>query len=109
MIVFLFLLGGTVAVALVPLYLRNRAVPASPSEFSLSLFEFEQLFIRLFFSATLSSKEVTMIVEIEKNHAFLGRRKRAPGDLTEFVGSEFGPTGRDMVSQKVCIQSLARC
>lgn len=108
-VVFVFLLGGTVAVALIPLYTANRAVAASASEFplSLSLFEFECWLIRFLCSDALSSKEVTLIVDVEANNTeTVGRRKRAVGDLYEYVGSEFGPTGRDMMAETVCNQSL---
>jgi hypothetical protein len=49
-----------------------------------------------------------MSIEIEENPSTKeGRRRRAPGDLSNFTGGTFDATGRDMVKSKVCLLNIS--
>jgi hypothetical protein len=53
---------------------------------------------------SLRSKEITLIVEAEQDRT---RQKRAPGDLRNLVGGQFGDAGKKLVGQKVGSDDLS--
>jgi hypothetical protein len=50
------------------------------------------------------SKEITLIVEAEQDR---NRQKRAPGDLRNLIGGQFGEAGKQLVGQKVGSDDLS--
>jgi len=70
----IILIAATIVLALIPIYIQSKASPLNPN--------------------TLTSKDVTLMTEVEQNPTtVVGRRKRAINDLASIVGCTFGPAG----------------